>query len=598
MKHKPLSSLAALAAILALPALGAGPLTHGVVEAQPQSAIRIDFRAVTADGKPVTNLEPSDVTLRIGGRPRTITSLDLVEAASGAPGPEGPATPAFATNASGTDGGRTVVLVVDDDSVEIGREEGLKRTLTRIVEGLAPGDKVGLFSTRRTGGTSLAATTDHAAVQQAIDGFRGHSGAETDQDFQCRTLATLQQLQSIIGNATGQTPTTVAFFSAAMKQPSDEAAKMVTQMSDVAPTLCRLPPRSFEDLTGPLAGSRAHVHVAHVAEGTSRTITDAAFGVESVAGVVGTETLRLTGDGEAVAQRILRESAAYYMATIAPDPSDKGGAAQRLELSATREGVRVLSRPSVTPMRLAGAPTAARSGKTSPRDMIRTADAFRTLPLRAAGYASRNQGDDRMRVIVLFEPDDPTTKLASAMVGLFSTEGKLIAQWSSQDADLASSPSRAVLAVAKGEYRMRVAAVDAKGRSGAVDQQLHADLTTAGPISLSTPLLGPIPTSGGFSPKLLFDASDVGVVTYIEAYAVPAGANVTAMLELARTEDGEALGTTEAQVRPGASDEHRLIVGGFSIDTLEPGDYVVRTVINIDGKPVGRAVATMRKTGA
>lgn len=596
MLHKPLRCLAIVAVFLTLPALGA-PFTDGVVEAQPQSAVRIDFRAVTGDGTPVTNLEPSDVTLRLGGRPRTITSLDFVEAASGEPGPAGPATPPFATNASVAGGGRTVVLVVDDDSVETGRAEGLKRTLTRIVEGLAPGDTVGLFSTRRTGGTSLAPTTDHAAVRQAIDGFRGHSGGETDQDFQCRTLATLQQLQSIVGSATGETPTTVAFFSAAMKQPSDEAAKMVTQMSDVAPTLCRLPPRSFEDLTGPLAESRAHIHVVHVAEGTSRTITDAAYGVESVAGVVGTETLRLTGDGEAVAQRILGESAAYYMATIAPDPADKGGTPQRLELSASREGVRVLSRPSVTPARLAGAPTAARSGKTPPRDMIRTADAFRDLPLRAAGYASRNQGDDRIRIIVLFEPDDSTTKIASAMVGLVSPEGKLIAQWSSQDADLASSPARAVLAAAAGEYRMRVAAVDAKGRSGAVDQQINAALTTAGPISLSTPLLGPVPTSGGFSPKLLFDADDTGVVSYVEAYAVPAGADVTAMLELARTEDGEALGATEAQVRPGAADDHRLIVGGFSIDTLQPGDYVIRTVISIDGKPVGRAVATMRKAG-
>ncbi|MBA3231865.1 MAG: hypothetical protein H0T05_03505 [Acidobacteria bacterium] len=44
-------------------------IAEPVVRAQTP-AVKIDFRAVTGDGKPpVTNLEPSDVVLRIGGKP-------------------------------------------------------------------------------------------------------------------------------------------------------------------------------------------------------------------------------------------------------------------------------------------------------------------------------------------------------------------------------------------------------------------------------------------------------------------------------------------------------------------------------------------------
>jgi hypothetical protein len=86
------------AGAIVLLATGSGRL-DGTVEAQaPSPVIRIDFQAVTADGRPVTDLGPGDVTVRIAGRPRDVRSLDLVEVAGGAPRPAGPARPPFVTN--------------------------------------------------------------------------------------------------------------------------------------------------------------------------------------------------------------------------------------------------------------------------------------------------------------------------------------------------------------------------------------------------------------------------------------------------------------------------------------------------------------------
>jgi hypothetical protein len=580
------------AGALVLLAAATGPL-GGALDAQAQApAIRIDFQAVSADGRPITNLEPGDVTIRIGGKPRDVRSLDLVELAGGEPAPAGPARPAFVTN-SATPSGRTLVLVVDDESMELGREQGLKRGLGTILDGLSPGDKVGLFSVRRTGGVNIAPTTDHASVRKAVETLQGEGGREDVQDFRCRTVVTLQQIQSLIEGATGDNPTTIAFFSSALMPPSDEAAPLRFQgQSD----LCRLGARNFEVLAEAVAGSRAQVYVVHVPEGTSRSLTESAHGIESVSGVVGSQTLRLTGDGQPLARRILDETAAYYVATVAADSSDRSGTPQRLEVRVNREGVAVRARANISPARLASAPPSGRSTKASPRDMIRTAARFTDLPLRAAAYESRNPGDDKVRLVVLFEPDGDASTITSAMLGLYTPEGKLVAQWSSQDSDLAAMPVRAALAAPRGEYRLRVAAVDAKGRSGTVDQPIEAALEMAGDITMSSPLLGPAPTGGGFAPKLLFTAEDNAVVSYMELYTVPKGTNVTAALELAASEEAPALGTTDAQVRPAGNDAF-VVVGGFSIDTLAPGDYSVRTVISVGGKPVGRAVATMRKTG-
>src|SRR5688572_29995418 len=92
----------------------------------PQAAgaapILIDFRVVTEDGQPVVDLKPEEVTLRVGGKPRPIKSLELIRVGgAGAAGPAGSATSKlplpFSTNAAsaGKPGSRREVLIVLDE---------------------------------------------------------------------------------------------------------------------------------------------------------------------------------------------------------------------------------------------------------------------------------------------------------------------------------------------------------------------------------------------------------------------------------------------------------------------------------------------------
>ena len=45
---------------------------------QERATLLVDFQALDADGNPVTDLRPSELILRAGGRERRLVSLELV----------------------------------------------------------------------------------------------------------------------------------------------------------------------------------------------------------------------------------------------------------------------------------------------------------------------------------------------------------------------------------------------------------------------------------------------------------------------------------------------------------------------------------------
>ena len=70
---------------------------------------------------------------------------------------------------------------------------------------------------------------------------------------------------------------------------------------------------------------------------------------------------------------------------------------------------------------------------------------------------------------------------------------------------------------------------------------------------------------------------------------------VTASFELAATADGPAIADHSVPLTVGPHDDVRIAFSGFAIDSMPPGDLVMRAIVSLDGKPVGRAVRTLRK---
>jgi hypothetical protein len=83
----------------------------------------------------------------------------------------------------------------------------------------------------------------------------------------------------------------------------------------------------------------------------------------------------------------------------------------------------------------------------------------------------------------------------------------------------------------------------------------------------------------------------------LEIYGVPKGANVTVNLEVLQNAEGSPIASADTSVSaPGGAEDMRIAFGGFSIASLDPGDYLMRATVNLDGKAVGRVSRTLRKS--
>ena len=569
MRTSPLVALALSSCALAL--LPAVPVAA-------QAPVTISFRALTDSGQPVLDLKPADLTLKMDGKPREVKSLDLVRiGGTAAPGPV-PAHLAFGSNTA-TDTGRDVIFVIDDESLSPGKETPARDALAQIVKTLSPSDRIGVLSLR-TGGTTIAATTDRAKIATALQDLKGEAQVnESAADFQCRTSQILISVKGLLDGATDAKTTFVMVSSGIAPLPPEQSTAQLGRSTG----LCQLRPPHFSEVGQAAAGSPAAFYVLHVVEGRASASSDAQAGLESLAGVAAAPLIRLAGASTANVNRIAQETAAYYVATFDIDPSERNGSAHKTDLRATRNGVKVKAGNSLL--------LAKANAKATPKDMIRAAETYRDLPLRATGWAIRDAGS-KLKVLALFEPEDAGVKLASAVVALIDGN-KIAAQWTAQGGELEHAPVMAALLAPAGKYRLRVAATDAAGRGGTVDYPLDAQMAPAGAITMSALTVGA--TDNGFKPRIVFGPADQGAIGYLELYGVTKSANITASVEIAPSEEAPAIATTPGTIKAATAEDMRIAVGGFSIGGLPPGDYVMRMIVSIDGKVAGTAMRTMRK---
>jgi hypothetical protein len=282
---------------------------------------------------------------------------------------------------------------------------------------------------------------------------------------------------------------------------------------------------------------------------------------------------------------VLAETSGYYLATLPSDTADRSGQSQRLEVRVTRSGVTARATPEWSQ-----AP-AGKGGLITPQQMLRESRGFRDLPMRAVAYASRGAGG-RMTVIALAEPAEPGAKITAAAVGLIDPGGRLVAQATAGQKELATSPLTIATVVAPGAYRLRYAIVDASGRSGAADYDLVADLTPAGTLKLGSLMIGAL-RNNTMAMGIQF-RDEEKLVGYLEMYGQLTG-QVSARMEVAASADGPAIAT----VQPGGSGtsepDRFILTAEIPIAALAPGDYIVRALVSMAGQPEGKVVKSFRK---
>ena len=572
-----------LLAALVLVALAGTP---GAQSSKGGAPIRIDFRALAEDGSQVPDLKAEEVTLKVNGKARTIQSLSLFRA-TGAGSAGGSALPApYGTNAV-SQSGRVIHLLIDDDSISPGREGQVREAVRLLTAELAPADRIGVLTPQ--GQLNMRPGTDPTKVRLAIDALSGRASPnETEADAQCRTTRVLAAVGTMLA-MTGGTPTTIGIFSGGMSPPSVKVVSVGSRNASTGTNdVCPVTPEDFQNIGVLAATARADLYLFHLTEAMVNRSTAQDAGFESLGGVTGAEFVRLTASPQASISRLLRETAAYYTATFDMDPGERNAATMRVELKPTREKVKLRTRPSVAVPKLD-------AKAAQPKDMLRVAGARTDLPLRVTAYTSRTAGTDEVTIAALFEGVEANAALSAASIGLFDEKGTLKKQWTAQSGELSKRPVMAALTAPPGTYRLRVAAVDGAGRAGTADYELNAEIPRADPLKLSALVLGTQQQGGGFAPRLEFKGEPVAI-GMVEIYGVPKGGTVTVDLDVASAANGTALASAQTTVSPGRSDDMRIAFGGFSIATLEPGDYQMRAVISLDGKPVGKVVRTLRKS--
>lgn len=576
------------------------------VSSERPPGLTVDFAAVEADGTPVTDLQSSEVEVRINDRVRIVRSLRRVATAPeparrslGEGGPNAPGAvirvpPPYGTNDS-VAVGRSFVLVVDQESFGAEYDKLLRNAVEGLLAQLTPADRT-MVVALPFGGVKVRLTSEPARIRLAMAGVSGQgSRNETGSELACRTRRFLESLDGFLQDQADRgTPLTLVLFTAGLAAPRRDAPMAL------APGMCELLVNDFRRITVSASAVRANFYVLQPADiGMSGSAWRATIGgvgdrgsdnplegIEHLAGVTGGARLPLDAAGTGSLLRVARESSAHYLAELEPVSGEVFGRSRSLAVRVVRRGVTVRARPEIT-----FAESTPRAGTTrlAVTDLLASTEAFTDLRLRIGGFTVRD-ADGRLRVGVVVEPADPAASLASVGAILIEGDGRVAARWFGRDAS--ERPLLGAMAAPPGTYRLRVAAIDTAGRPGAAEEVVEADLTRVGPLSLGSLMLG-VSRDDGTKPQLEFGSEPTAIASF-DIYGGGSGLRLSATLEVARDLDGPAL--VALPLALARADEGRVVATGAApVGALPPGDYVVRGIIRLEDGTTGRVVRTLRK---
>lgn len=573
-----LSALLASVSVIAAVSLRAEPPQQG-------GGVMVDFIASTANGQPVTDLKPTDVAIRVGGRQRTIASLEFKSNASAGGGAAAPASalppPFYENGGSGGGAGRRLLIIIDNESLKVGTERAVRESLDQVLGQMGPNDRAA-FAVAPKDTMGLGFNAGVPAVRAALAKYAGIRPASVSTtENQCRSRDSLQMIRGMIDAMAGsETPTSVLYIASGLA-----LAGTLNRGGDNVS--CEVLTEHYTNIGTAAAQARVNFYVAQGDEG----ITGRDDGLENLAGVTGAgAVLRATPGG---LTKITNDLSGYWVATLQPESSDRPGATAKLEVRVNREGVVTRARPDVA---LSGrrADTRSLGTKASPRDMIASTAPFGDLPLRVYPVVSRLPGG-RLAIATMTETSDPAAKITALSAAIFPIgQNKAATSGSADEKQIAGKPILLSLAVDPGKYRVRVAATDANGRAGAVDMEVSAALADAGPIKLGGMLLL-APRGESFAPQLVF-SDEAEIVPYVELYFDPATVKLEgAAIDIAASADGPALVTGMPGGQPTNEPDKFIINGKVPFAKLAPGDYVVRVTVKAAGGPEGKVTRTIRK---
>ena len=467
------------AAAQASPAAAAQAVFPSAVE-----LVAVDLTVVDREGRPLTDLQPADFEIKVGGKRRKLVSAQLVRHTATAPG--APAAPAHVetTYASNREQppGRLIVVVPDVGWMSDAGGRVVVEAAGRFVAGLPPQDKVALLTIPV--GPAVDFTTDHARIAEALKKVRGSRRWRPPNGVNMSIGETMamcsfsgdQQVVSdlvarecgLIGSFGGQNSSSecvrrlksaadseclqiraitessvsalLQVFEALRKYEGPKTVVLVSQglvtgrsagdMGADQPlwTIADAAARARVSLYTVMA-DRGFAESADVSERAipqTRTLDENLYrdGLEAVSGYTGGPLLRTMTTADFAFDRVASETSATWLLSFEPEKDDRDGKGHDIKVAVARDKVEVRARP-----RFVAAPPAA-TPETAVQRVRRSLDALlpeADVPVSATTVAF-GDASGKIRLVLAAE-----IGLAKEMAGttaagyrLYDADGKVV----------------------------------------------------------------------------------------------------------------------------------------------------------------------------
>lgn len=627
-------------------------VAHAAAQEQPRTfrssvdLVSVDVSVIGDGGKPVTGLTAADFALTVDGKPRRVTSAEFISAArdakaaaSGGNGTNGGAAPApfYSTNADA--GGRLILFLVDQGTINRGRARPVMESLGRFVAQLSPSDKTALVAfpgsaaqidftlnhelvkaalPKLVGEADTFDTIYRIGISEALDVQRGDRVALTrlidrecvqlgaEELEHCRTRVQFDAI-SVASLVRERSQNSLAALRAvADRLAAIDAPKTVVFVTEglivegAADLAWLAPAAARSQLTFQVLHLDSPAADASFSREPPTPGRDRALGQEGLDLLAGTTrggVFRVFGNADAAMNRLAVELSGHYLLGFEPDPAERDGRPHRIKVDVPgRAGIEIRARGEFA---VDAAPTRTTDARLA--DLLKAPLAASGIGLKLGVFTLKDAATSQLRLLMVLEIDraaNPDGAIALAY-SLTDDTGRIVSTQIDRDVKTPVHPeSRTqaytgfIPAEAGGVHTLKVAVVDGRGRRGSVEHRFRPALTAAGTIEAADLLLADSREGGGSAIPALGAEFTSGMVNgYLELYG---GADVLkttmVMFEVADGETGRALDGAVGKPRPDNADQpgRRAIEGTLPTALLPPGDYVVRAVIMAGGKRIGQ----------
>ena len=593
--------------------------------------LTIEVAVRGADGTLLTDLKPSDFTVKIDGHPRSVVGAELFDSRQSSPEVAVDAAaprPAAVTRNTDRPQGRIVVFAVDLMSIRGGGERAAVETASRLVAHLTPADAVAAIGIP---GAVTDLSRDHAKAIDAIRHMTGTAVAIPD-------TAPMSWEKALEREPECQRATVGAAACAAVMQLLMQGrAQAVTTLTNIESVVDRLAPlrapKSLVILSGGIPfdqtlvdrframaqrAARSHttlfiIHLDQQAFDASSTRMPggmAAFGqggfppeffggrdyetgLATVATLTGGEFFFGVGPAQGPFDRIAAELTSFYQLGVESTAADADGKTHRVEVTVSRPGAKVRA-PTETAVPSRKARTAVdvlKAALAEPTDVV-------DLPLEVETYVTHSKDPSKVRIVVSAGTADPAAPPPSLWGSVVLDGNKVLGAVGTAVEPGAATPwsTNGAIEVAPGRYRLRTA-ISAGDRAGTLEVPLVVGLRAMGDARASDLMVG-LATNGRLDPASRVSTDD-HATALIELSSDKALSDLAGAVLLTAA-GGDTIVARQPLTFQPRGDDKSVVVGQARLDLshMAPGRYTASAIVEQAGKPIGRVSRAFEVTAS